>query len=138
MFNMQIYQVNYQYNSITVPKVLYSIDKCLYNVAITLLFSKFAGTFRNEILIKIIKGMYYWPLLRMIHCQLLDSPYKDPMMQPYGDVIMSVMAFQITILMIVCSTFIQVKIKGNIKALCHWPLCREFTGDRWIPRTKGQ
>ena len=26
----------------------------------------------------------------------------------------------------------------NIKALCHWPLCRQFTGDRWIPRTKGQ
>ena len=20
----------------------------------------------------------------------------------------------------------------------HWPLCEEFTGDRWIPRTKGQ
>ena len=20
----------------------------------------------------------------------------------------------------------------------HWPLCGEFTGDRWIPRTKGQ
>ena len=20
----------------------------------------------------------------------------------------------------------------------HWPLCREFTGDRWIPRTNGQ
>ena len=25
----------------------------------------------------------------------------------------------------------------NIKALRHWPLCGEFTGDRWIPRTKG-
>ena len=21
---------------------------------------------------------------------------------------------------------------------CHWPLCGEFTGDRWIPRTNGQ
>ena len=29
--------------------------------------------------------------------------------------------------------FIQVQIKENIKALCHWPLCGEFTGDRWIP-----
>ena len=26
----------------------------------------------------------------------------------------------------------------NIKALRHWPLCGEFTGDRWIPRTDGQ
>ena len=26
----------------------------------------------------------------------------------------------------------------NIKAPRHWPLCVEFTGDRWIPRTKGQ
>ena len=25
-----------------------------------------------------------------------------------------------------------------IKAPRHWPLCGEFTGPRWIPRTKGQ
>ena len=34
--------------------------------------------------------------------------------------------------------FIQTQIKENIKAPRHWPLCREFTGDRWIPRTNGQ
>ena len=35
--------------------------------------------------------------------------------------------------------FIQRQIKENIKAPCHWPLWGEsFTGDRWIPRTKGQ
>ena len=28
------------------------------------------------------------------------------------------------------------QIKENIKAPRHWLLCREFTGDRWIPRTK--
>ena len=28
--------------------------------------------------------------------------------------------------------------KKNIKAPRHWPLCREFTWDRWIPRTNGQ
>ena len=28
--------------------------------------------------------------------------------------------------------------KENIKATRHWPLCGEFTGDRWIPRTNGQ
>ena len=34
--------------------------------------------------------------------------------------------------------FIQAQIKENIKAPRHLPLCKEFTGDRWIPRTKGQ
>ena len=34
--------------------------------------------------------------------------------------------------------FIRVQIKENIKAPRHWPLWGEFTGDRWIPRTKGQ
>ena len=34
--------------------------------------------------------------------------------------------------------FIQTQIKENIKAPPHWPLCGEFTGDRWIPRTNGQ
>ena len=29
-------------------------------------------------------------------------------------------------------------IKENIKTPRQWPLCREFTVDRWIPRTKGQ
>ena len=32
----------------------------------------------------------------------------------------------------------KVQIKENIQALRHWPLCGEFTGDRWIPLTKGQ
>ena len=34
--------------------------------------------------------------------------------------------------------FIKVQIKENIKAPRHWPLCAEFTGDRWILRTKDQ
>ena len=33
---------------------------------------------------------------------------------------------------------IQAQIKENIKAPRYWPLCGEFTGDRWIPHTKGQ
>ena len=33
---------------------------------------------------------------------------------------------------------IQAQIKENIKASRHWPLCVEFTGDRWIPRSKDQ
>ena len=39
---------------------------------------------------------------------------------------------------LVYSTIIQVQIKQNIKALRHWPLCWEFTSDRWIPHTKDQ
>ena len=31
----------------------------------------------------------------------------------------------------------KAQIKEN-KALCHWPLWGEFTGDQWIPCTKGQ
>ena len=34
--------------------------------------------------------------------------------------------------------FIQEQIKESIKAPRHWPLCGEFTDDRWIPRTNGQ
>ena len=34
--------------------------------------------------------------------------------------------------------FIRVQFKENIKARRHWPLCGEFTGDRWILRTNGQ
>ena len=56
----------------------------------------------------------------------------------YSDVIMGAMASQITSLPIVYSTVVQAQINENIKALRHRPLCGEFTGDRWIPRTNGQ
>ena len=38
----------------------------------------------------------------------------------------------------ILNRFVQTQINENIKAPRHWPLCGEFTGDRWIPRTKGQ
>ena len=34
--------------------------------------------------------------------------------------------------------FIQAQFKENIKVPRHWALWGEFTGDRWIPLTKGQ
>ena len=64
---------------------------------------------------------------------------------------MGAIASQITSLAIVYSTVIQTQIpmhrnkpnitylltqtqiKENITAPRHWPLCGEFTGDRWIP-----
>ena len=48
---------------------------------------------------------------------------------------MNVMASQITSLTIVYP-FILEQIKENIKAVRHWPLWGEFTGDRWISHTK--
>ena len=57
----------------------------------------------------------------------------------YYDVIMSAIASQITsVLLLFTQPFVQMQIKENIKARRHWPLCGEFTGDRWIPRTNGQ
>ena len=48
------------------------------------------------------------------------------------------MASQITSLTIVYSIVYSGADQKNIKAPCHWPLWGEFTGDWWIPRTKGQ
>ena len=53
----------------------------------------------------------------------------------YNDVIM---ALQITSLTIVYSSVYSGGVKESIKAPRQWLLCGEFTGDRWIPRTKGQ
>ena len=56
----------------------------------------------------------------------------------YSDVIMGAMASHITSLTVVYLIVYAGADKKNIKASRHWPLCREFTSDRWIPRTKGQ
>ena len=49
---------------------------------------------------------------------------------------MSTMASQITNLTIVYSTVYQGADERNIKAVRHYPLWGEFTGDRWIPRQR--
>ena len=56
----------------------------------------------------------------------------------YTDVIMGTMVSQITSSPLFAQPLVQVQIKENIKAPRHWPLWGEITGDRWIPRTKGQ
>ena len=50
---------------------------------------------------------------------------------------MSTMVSQITSFTIVYRLFRR-RSKKTSKELRHWPLWWEFTGDRWIPRTKGQ
>ena len=56
----------------------------------------------------------------------------------YSDVIMGVMASQITSPTIVTQLFVQVQIKENIKAPRHWSLWGEFTVELRIPLTKSQ
>ena len=52
---------------------------------------------------------------------------------------MSAITSQTISLTIVYSTiYSDTDQKKNIKVPRHWPLCGEFTGDRWIPLTKGQ
>ena len=51
---------------------------------------------------------------------------------------MGAMGSQITSPRMFTQPFIQAQIKENIKAPRHWIFLGEFTGDRWIPRTKGQ
>ena len=83
--------------------------------------------------LKDIPIIYLW--LRDIKMKTTPSEKSD---LHYNDVIMSAMACQITSLSIVTQPFIQTQIKENIKAPRHWPLWGGFTGDRWIPLTKGQ
>ena len=51
----------------------------------------------------------------------------------YGDVIMGTIASQITSLTIVYSTVYSGTDQRNIGGPRHWPLCGEFTDDRWFP-----
>ena len=59
----------------------------------------------------------------------------------YNDLMMSELASQIIGVPMACSAVcsgVYQMIKANIKAPRYWPLVRGFTGDRWIPLTKGQ
>ena len=73
-----------------------------------------------------------------IECQR-DEPLSKCMFFAYfSDVIISTMAPQIASVSIVYSTDCSGQKNENIKAPRHGPFWGEFTGARWIPRTKGQ
>ena len=55
----------------------------------------------------------------------------------YSDVMMSGTASQITSIAIVRSLVCSDAEQRNLKALLHWPLWEESTGNWWIPLTKG-
>ena len=56
----------------------------------------------------------------------------------YSDVIMARWRLKSPASRLFTQPFIQARIKENFKAPRYRPLCGEFTGDRWIPRTNGQ
>ena len=74
-----------------------------------------------------------WPLRPQNNGSYDIDRSKGYITAHYSDVMMGAMASQITSLGLLIQPFIQVQIKQNIKVLHHWPLCGEFTGDRWIP-----
>ena len=72
----------------------------------------------------------YWNMLLFFcHFPTLRWSRKWNPSSHYSDVIVSAIASRL---------FAQpfVKIKGNIKAPCHWPLWGESNGDWWFPLTK--
>ena len=74
------------------------------------------------------------PVLRSIFAYISQKELTH-----YDDVIMGVMASQITSLTILYSTvYSGADQRKHYKVPRRWPLCAEFTGDRWIPRTNGQ
>ena len=56
----------------------------------------------------------------------------------YDDVIMTMLASQITSLTVVYSIVYSGVNQRKHQTPRHWPLCGKFTGDRWISRTNGQ
>ena len=70
-------------------------------------------------------------------CQTFATVYRHWYIIHYYDVLMGAMASKSPASRLFTQPFIQTQIRANIKAPRHWPLCGEFTGDRWIPRTNG-
>ena len=83
-------------------------------------------------------GIHKNPTQQRITQQTLCTQYGVYQTCHYDDVIMTVVASQITSLMIIYSTVYSGAYQRNIKAPRHWPLCGKFTMDRWISRTNGQ
>ena len=78
----------------------------------------------------------YWAVCAGIDQYLISSGIIS---DHYSDVIMGAMTSQISpALRLFTQPFIQTQIQENIKVPCQWPLCGEFTGDRWITLTNGQ
>ena len=76
---------------------------------------------------------------KMMNVRKFSVRYPCSPVSHYSDVIMGAMASQITSLTIVYLTvYSGADQRKHHKAPRHWPLCGEFTGDQWIPRTNGK
>ena len=75
---------------------------------------------------------FYWQahLCRIHNCMLYHKHYSD--------VLISAGRLKSPASPLLSQTVLRVQIKENIKGLRPWPLWGEFTGDRWIPRSKFQ
>ena len=67
-----------------------------------------------------------------------ECDISHPAMTHYNHVIMGAMTSQITSLTIVYSTVYSGADQRKHQSSVSLAFCREFTGDRWIPRTNGQ
>ena len=85
------------------------------------LFDDYLYSFQVYFIARIIECNFYVTFM-IINCIKLYH---------YHDVIMSAIASQITSLAIVYSTVYPGADQRKQKGLRHWPLCGEFTGDRW-------
>ena len=121
-------------------KLYYCQKKCWHCEKVSLVCITYQG---SKTCTKISEPSH-WEILELwksVPCIFLVSlsKYYAVVIDNYNDVIMSAMASQITSPTIVFNQpFIRAQTKENIKAPRDWPLCGEFTGGRWIPRTKGQ
>ena len=84
----------------------------------------------------ILSKIVSWCLENRFRNLLYKTIISTPFLIHYDDVIMGAMASQITsLILLFTQPFIPTQIKENSRAPRHWPLCGEFTGRRWIPRT---
>ena len=89
----------------------------------------------NEILASKV-SIYIGPEWTFGTCTMVSPPTKiiETQSEHYIDVIMTVMASQISSVSNVCSAVCSgADQRKHIKAPRHWPLWWESTGDRWFP-----
>ena len=97
----------------------------------------FAGTsYVMSIVIQHYTQIWWWKSETFLQKHNTSGNVK--MVRHYSDVIMGAMASQITSLTIVCSTVYSGADQRKHQSPRHRTSRGEFTGHRWIPRTKGQ
>ena len=84
----------------------------------------------------IVKGKWGSPFVCVYVCVCMGPQFKRQSLQWHHNEHDGISNHQLHDCLL--NRLFIVQIKENIKAPRHWPLCGEFTSDRWIPHTKGQ